>query len=140
MVWKNTAQSLHDVTTDPSLVQNKNDVALPAGAKPFDSGFMPPGASWSYTFSVPGRYAYACIPHEKDHMVGEITVTKNTPFHGHRGENVAALQWRRTVNDTQRQRNQTTRYLSPSVSSFCRAHRRSSSSAANGSPQIGQDL
>jgi len=76
VVWKNTAQSLHDVTTDPSLVQNKNDVALPPSAKAFDSGFMPPGASWSYTFSVPGRYVYACIPHEKDHMVGEITVTK----------------------------------------------------------------
>jgi len=76
VVWKNTAQSLHDVTTDPSSVQNKNDVALPAGVKPFDSGFMPPGASWRYTFSVPGRYVYTCIPHEKDHMIGEITVTK----------------------------------------------------------------
>ncbi len=76
VVWKNTAQSLHDVTTDPSMAQNKSDVALPPGAKPFDSGFMPPGASWSYTFTVPGRYVYVCVPPEKDHMVGEITVTK----------------------------------------------------------------
>ena len=76
VVWKNTAASLHDVTTDASAVQNKSDVALPSGAKPFDSGFMAPGASWSYTFTVPGRYVYACIPHEKDHMIGEITVTK----------------------------------------------------------------
>jgi plastocyanin len=76
VVWKNSAQSLHDVTTDPNSVQNKSVVALPPGAKSFDSGFMPPDASWSYTFTVPGRYVYACIPHEKDHMVGEITVTK----------------------------------------------------------------
>lgn len=76
VVWKNTAKSLHDVTTNPSSVQNKNSVALPPGVKPFDSGFMPPDASWSYTFSVPGHYIYACIPHEKDHMIGQITVTK----------------------------------------------------------------
>jgi plastocyanin len=74
--WKNTGNSLHDVTTDASKAQNKNDVALPSGAKPFDSGFMAPGTSWSYTFTVPGRYEYACIPHEKDHMLGEIIVTK----------------------------------------------------------------
>jgi len=76
VVWKNTAKTLHDVTTDPSMAQNKSDVVLPPGAKPFDSGFMPPGTSWSYTFSVPGRYVYACIPHEKDRMIGEITATK----------------------------------------------------------------
>jgi plastocyanin len=76
VVWKNTGDALHDVTTDESKVQNKSDVALPSGAKPFDSGFMAPGTSWSYTFTVPGRYTYACIPHEKDHMIGEITVTK----------------------------------------------------------------
>jgi plastocyanin len=76
VLWKNTGATLHDVTTDPAAVQNKDDVALPSGAKPFDSGFMPPGASWSYTFTVPGRYVYVCIPHEKDRMIGEITVTK----------------------------------------------------------------
>jgi plastocyanin len=76
VLWKNSAKSLHDVTTDPSEVQNYGDVALPPGAKPFDSGFMPPRASWNYKFIVPGRYVYACIPHEKDHMVGQITVTK----------------------------------------------------------------
>ncbi len=76
VLWKNTGTTLHDVTTDSSAAQNKNDVALPTGAKAFDSGFMPPGATWSYTFTVPGHYRYACIPHEKDHMLGEITVTK----------------------------------------------------------------
>lgn len=74
--WKNTGNSLHDVTTDASKAQNKSDVALPSGAKPFDSGFMAPGTSWSYTFTIPGHYKYACIPHEKDNMIGEVTVTK----------------------------------------------------------------
>ena len=76
VVWKNTGAALHDVTDDSSLAQSKSDVASPPGAKPFDSGFMPPGASWSYMFTVLGHYAYACIPHEKDHIIGEITVTK----------------------------------------------------------------
>lgn len=52
--WINNAQSLHSVTTNSSVAQDPKDVSLPAGAKPFDSGFMPPGAKWSYTFTVPG--------------------------------------------------------------------------------------
>jgi plastocyanin len=74
--FRNTGQVVHDVTTDAAIVQNKNDVSLPPDAKSFDSGFIPPGQSWSYTFTVPGRYLYACIPHEKDRMVGEVVVTK----------------------------------------------------------------
>ena len=74
--FRNTGQVVHDVTTDASIAQDKADVSLPAGAEPFDSGFIAPGQSWSYTFTVPGRYLYACIPHEKDRMVGEVLVTK----------------------------------------------------------------
>lgn len=74
--FRNTGQVVHDVTTDASIAQDKADVSLPPDAKPFDSGFIAPGQSWSYTFTVPGRYLYACIPHEKDRMVGEVLVTK----------------------------------------------------------------
>jgi len=76
VVWKNTGRSLHDVTTKSTSVQNINDIALPPDVKPFDSGFIPPGGSWSYPFSVPGHYEYTCVLHENDHMIGEITVTK----------------------------------------------------------------
>jgi len=76
VVWKNTAKTLHDVTTDADSVQKPGDVLLPPGAKSFDSGFMQPDTSFEYTFSVPGKYIYTCIPHEKDGMVGEIDVTK----------------------------------------------------------------
>jgi plastocyanin len=72
--WINNAQSLHSVTTNPAVAQDPKDVSLPSGAKPFDSGFMPPGAKWSYTFTVPGTYKYLCLPHEKDHMTGVVVV------------------------------------------------------------------
>ena len=72
--WINNAQSLHSVTTNPAVARDPKDVSLPSGAKPFDSGFMPPGAKWSYTFTVPGTYKYLCLPHEKDHMIGVVVV------------------------------------------------------------------
>jgi plastocyanin len=74
--WQNNAKTLHDVTTDADSVQKPSDVKLPPGAQSFDSGFMQPGATFDYTFTVPGQYVYTCIPHEKDGMVGEIDVTK----------------------------------------------------------------
>ena len=72
--WINNAASLHSVTTNKEVAQDPKDVSLPAGAKPFDSGFMPPGAKWSFTFTVPGTYKYLCLPHEKDKMVGIVVV------------------------------------------------------------------
>jgi len=72
--WINNAQSLHSVTTNPAVAQDPKDVSAPKDAKPFDSGFMPPGAKWSYTFTVPGTYKYLCLPHEKDKMTGIVVV------------------------------------------------------------------
>jgi plastocyanin len=72
--WINNAQSLHSVTTNPAVAQDPKDVSEPKDAKPFDSGFMPPGAKWSYTFTVPGTYKYLCLPHEKDKMTGIVVV------------------------------------------------------------------
>jgi plastocyanin len=74
--WKNTGATLHTVTFDPSLAQVKSHVSLPKGVKPFDSGFMPPGATYSQTFTVPGEYKYICIPHEANGMIGEVDVKK----------------------------------------------------------------
>ncbi len=74
--WENTGNQLHHVTTDPSAALKKNDVAIPAGAKPFDSGFLKPGESFSETFSVPGVYRYTCAVHEAKGMNGELVVQK----------------------------------------------------------------
>lgn len=74
--WVNSAATLHSVDADPSMVQKPSDVVLPTGAKPFDSGFMQPGATFDYTFTTPGTYHYTCVPHEKDGMNGVVVVTK----------------------------------------------------------------
>lgn len=76
VVWKNTGATLHSVTADPSKAQVASHISLPKGAKEFDSGFMPPGATFSHTFTVPGEYKYICIPHEQNGMLGEVDVTK----------------------------------------------------------------
>jgi plastocyanin len=74
--WVNNAATLHDVNADASSVQNTKDVSIPPGAKAFDSGFMRPGMTFDYTFTVPGTYRYTCVPHEKDGMNGTVVVTK----------------------------------------------------------------
>lgn len=74
--WVNNAQTLHSVTTDPDSAQKPGDVSNPPGATPFDSGFMQPGGTFDYTFKVPGTYKYLCLPHEKDGMIGYVTVSK----------------------------------------------------------------
>jgi plastocyanin len=74
--WKNVGGQLHHVTTDPSAALKKGDVTNPPGAKPFDSGFLRPGESFSETFSVPGIYRYTCAVHEAKGMNGEVVVEK----------------------------------------------------------------
>jgi plastocyanin len=74
--WVNNAETLHSVTTDADSAQKPTDVSSPPGAKPFDSGFMKPGATFDYTFTVPGTYKYLCLPHEKDGMTGIVVVSK----------------------------------------------------------------
>jgi plastocyanin len=74
--WKNVGAQLHHVTTDPSAALKKDDVTNPPGVKPFDSGFLKPGESFSETFSVPGIYRYTCAVHEAKGMNGEVVVEK----------------------------------------------------------------
>jgi plastocyanin len=47
---------------------------IPAGATPWDSGFLLPGESFEVQLSVPGVYDYYCLPHEHAGMVGRIVV------------------------------------------------------------------
>ncbi|MGE5203996.1 MAG: plastocyanin/azurin family copper-binding protein [Chlamydiota bacterium] len=75
--WVNDAGGpSHTVTTDPSMVQNEDDVEIPDGAKPFSSGVIGPGKFFQHKFEVPGTYRYACAPHEGSKMFGEVVVTK----------------------------------------------------------------
>ncbi len=74
--WVNDGQTVHSVSTTAANAQNRKDTAMPKGAVSFDSGFIPPGGDYSYTFTVPGTYRYFCLPHEKAGMVGVIVVKK----------------------------------------------------------------
>lgn len=74
--WVNDGQTVHDVSTSAAKAQNPKDTSMPKGAVAFDSGFIPPGGDYSYTFTVPGTYRYFCLPHEKAGMVGVIVVKK----------------------------------------------------------------
>ena len=72
--WQNVSRARHTVTANRALAKDPAHVALPEGAKPFDSGMIGPGDRWRHTFEVPGTYKYFCIPHEQLGMVGEIEV------------------------------------------------------------------
>jgi len=74
--WVNIGETVHSVSTSAANAQNSKDTSMPKGAVAFDSGFIPPGGDYSYTFTVPGTYRYFCLPHEKAGMVGVVVVKK----------------------------------------------------------------
>lgn len=74
VVWKNGSALSHTVTDVPKLASKAGDAMLPKGAKPFNSGYIDPGQSYSHTFTVPGTYHYFCIPHEATGMTGVVIV------------------------------------------------------------------
>ncbi len=76
VTWINRGNTPHTVTADPAKANNKRDVALPSGATPWDSGEIYPGETWSYTFTVPGRYVYFSMLDENQGMLGTIVVTQ----------------------------------------------------------------
>ena len=45
----------------------------------WDSGDIPPGASYTVTFRTPGTYYYYCRHHTKEKMEGTIVVGASTP-------------------------------------------------------------
>lgn len=74
VMWRNSSMLPHTVTADASKAAAADNVTLPSGAQPFDSGNIDAGQTWSYTFTVPGTYRYVCLPHELAGMVGVVIV------------------------------------------------------------------
>lgn len=72
--WTNRSKESHTVTDDPNAASDPKDVALPAGARPFDSGKIKPGGTFAQKFTVPGTYRYVCRPHEEMGMKGTVLV------------------------------------------------------------------
>ncbi len=59
VIWQNTGIYPQTVTCDPAKAPKDLPLAqLPDGAKPWDSGVLYPGQTWSYTFHIPGSYLY----------------------------------------------------------------------------------
>jgi plastocyanin len=74
--WRNVSTGIgHTATLLPESAADAGDARLPAGARPFDSGNVPPGGSWRHRFDVPGTYVYYCTPHVTVGMVGVIVVS-----------------------------------------------------------------
>jgi plastocyanin len=59
VTWINDDSVAHTVTSDNGA---------------FDSGFIMPGKSWSYTFKQAGKFPYYCTLHNKQSMSGSIEV------------------------------------------------------------------
>ncbi len=72
--WQNQSRQVHNILDDPSKAQNKADAGLPAGAQPFDSGYVNPGQNYTHRFTVRGTYRYVCTLHEPQGMKGTIVV------------------------------------------------------------------
>ena len=74
ITWMNVGNIPHTTTADPAKAMTASNVALPSGAKTWDSGMLNGGQSFSHTFDVAGVYKYICIPHEAAGMLGTVTV------------------------------------------------------------------
>jgi plastocyanin len=72
--WRNVSLLTHTVTDDPHLALYPADALLPPGSLPFDSGNIHAGDVLLLKFSRPGTYRYFCKHHERQGMVGTITV------------------------------------------------------------------
>jgi plastocyanin len=62
VTWTNTDSAPHTVTA----------TSVPSGAAKFDSGNLNAGATFTYTFTVPGTYRYGCTYHFW--MLGTVVV------------------------------------------------------------------
>jgi plastocyanin len=84
VVWRNTSSRGHTVTAYDDGIPEAADYFATGG---FDSeqtareafrddlgGVIDGGETFAHTFSVPGTYAYVCIPHEQAGMVGTVVV------------------------------------------------------------------
>jgi len=74
--WRNVSSGIgHTATLMPQAAADPANARLPAAARGFDSGNIPPGGAWRHRFAVAGTYVYYCTPHETVGMVGVILVT-----------------------------------------------------------------
>ncbi len=74
IAWRNIGLIGHTVTARPGATEDEEVSIIPDGAEPFDSGWVRDGEAFIRTFTTPGLYRYACLPHERAGMLGTIVV------------------------------------------------------------------
>lgn len=74
IAWRNIGLIGHTVTARPGATEDEEVSVIPDGAEPFDSGWVRDGEAFIRTFTIPGLYRYACLPHERAGMLGTIVV------------------------------------------------------------------
>lgn len=72
--WVNADRGNSHTATAYHPVNDDRARRIPAGAEPWDSGYLLPGETFSITLGKVGIYDYFCIPHEMAGMVGRIIV------------------------------------------------------------------
>ena len=72
--WRNSSAAIYEIIANPVKTKGSTSAQLPAGAEPFDSGFLRPNSTFSYRFTVPGVYRYVCDHNGSQQASGEIVV------------------------------------------------------------------
>jgi len=76
ITWKNASTEVREVVANPAKAKQGTEAALPPTTKPFDSGLLQPGETFSYTFTAPGVYRYFCSVNCSGSPVGEVIVQR----------------------------------------------------------------
>lgn len=74
VTWRNASTEIREVVANPANARHTAQAALPPNTKPFDSGLLQPGETFSYTFTTPGVYRYFCSVNCSGSPVGEVIV------------------------------------------------------------------
>jgi plastocyanin len=77
--WFNDSSNMQEIIADPARAKRPFAATLPAGAKPFDSGFLRPDHSYEYRFTVTGVYRYFCQLNDYSNpsqVAGQIVVSR----------------------------------------------------------------
>lgn len=77
--WRNLSNKVHEIIANPAKISRPSktpESALPMNTTPFDSGFLEPGATFSYSFTAPGVYRYFCSLNCSRNSVAQVTVER----------------------------------------------------------------
>lgn len=72
--WRNFSPKVREIVGNPAKARGAAKPVLPAGAIPFDSGFVRPDHSFAHRFTVPGVYRYISDLDSAHPVEGEVIV------------------------------------------------------------------